>query len=142
MTNTQQGFFQLDPITVTNVLQKSPEEINEFMNANILSTYLPGYGPNQTPDIDGDLRWRLSKYSNDKGYVTTLYNTILVELFKQKEYKRTGQKDKRDEGIYTQLEAKSEILYRVWLTLDRYYEAASRLMSGIGGPDPRQSRHH
>lgn len=141
MTDAQQSFFQLDPITVLNILQKSSMEVAEFMNAAVLATKLPSFGPNQMPSIEGDLRWRLSKYANDKGYVTELYNIVLSALYKQKEYKRTGQKDKRDEAIYTDLEAKQEILYRTWLTLDRYYEAASRLMSGIGEPDSRQNRH-
>ena len=132
--------FNLPPITVLNVLTVTPDHLAQFLNAVILAHKLPQYTANSPIDIQTQIVPLLSRYANDKGYVTELFNIVLAELYTQKKFKRVKD-DRRDEGIYSDLEGKQEILYRTWLTLDRYYEAASRLMSGIGGPDPRQSRH-
>lgn len=132
--------INLPPVTVLNVLEVPPDQLASFLNAAILAHKLPQYTPNSPVDVQSQIVPLLSKYANDKGYVTELYNIVLAHLFAQKKYKRIKD-DRRDEGMYSDLEAKQEILYRTWLTLDRYYEAASRLMTGIGGPDPRQSRH-
>ena len=54
-------------------------------------------------------------------------------------------KRKKDESYnpdaHNSLEAKKEILYRTSQALDRYYEAASRLMTGIGTPDSNMNRY-
>lgn len=136
---THQTFLG-DVITVTNVLEKMPEEVNNFIITHILNNKLPTYSPNQTLDVNYDLRPRLAKYANDKAYVSELYLIVYTAMFNQKKYKRTKD-DRRDEGTYSDLEAKVECLYRTMQALDRLYEACSRMMTGVGEPDSRQGRY-
>jgi hypothetical protein len=128
------------PVTVVNVLEVPPREVAHFLNTHVLNNKIPLYTPNHQVSVQADLVPRLGKYANDKAYVTELYNIIISAYFEQKGSKR--RKDGQfDEDAYTDLEAKKEILYRTAQALDRMYEAASRLMTGIGAPDSRMGRH-
>lgn len=129
-----------DPITITNVLQKTPSEVSNYLNVHILNTKIPQYTANHPVNIQHDLVPLLSHYANCHCYATELYCVVIGAYFEQKSHKRT-KNGQYDEGYYTDLEAKKEILYRVAQTLDRLYEATSRIMTGIGEPDPRQNRH-
>jgi len=129
-----------EPITVTNILNVEPEQVAYFMNRHILSNKLPQFTPNHQVSIKGDLVPRLAKFANDRSYVTELYNIVISGYFKQKEFKR-GKADLFDPDAYNSLEAKKEILYRTAQALDRLYEAASRLMTGIGQPDSNMNRY-
>jgi hypothetical protein len=129
------------PVTAVNILQVRPEELAQFINICILRNYIPDYTPNTPLSVENDLMPRLSKYCNDKGYLTELWNLVTSALFDQKKFKRIKDTENRDEAYYTDLEAKDEILKRSVYQLDRYYETASRLMTGIGAPDVRQGRH-
>lgn len=142
MTSTvqDQGFLSSEDITVLNVLVKPPEEVAQFVNVRILRNYIPSYTPNNPLSVETDLLPRMTKYCNDKAYLTELWNIVTSALFGQKKAKRIKSND-RDEGYYTDLEAKNEILKRSVYQLDSYYETASRIMTGIGMPDARQSRH-
>lgn len=133
-------FIKTTPITITNILKEKPEIIANFINVNILNTYLPAYTANSEIDVKHDIIPRLSKYSNDKAYVTSLYLVVCSALYEQKKFRRI-KSDLRDEETFTDLEAKAEILYRTLQAIDRMYEASSRLMTGVGSPDPRMSRH-
>lgn len=132
--------FLAEQITVINVLTKAPEEVAQFINVRILRNYIPDYTPNSPLSVENDLLPRMTKYCNDKAYLTELWNIITSALFGQKKAKRTKSND-RDEAYYTDLEAKNEILKRSVYQLDSYYETASRIMTGIGMPDVRQTRH-
>jgi hypothetical protein len=129
-----------EPITVTNILEKRPEELAGFLNTHVLSNKLPIYTANHQVSVSSEIVPRLSKYANDKAYVTELYNIVIAQYFKQKSSKRND-KDNYNDSLYVELDAKKEILYRTMQALEGLYEAASRIMTGIGEPDPRLSRH-
>jgi len=129
-----------EPVTVLNIMEKRPEEVAAFLNTHVLSNKLPIYTANHQISVRDEIIPRLSKYSNDHSYVTELYNLVIAQYFRQKKEKR-AKSDEYDEDEYTDLEAKKEILYRTAQSLDRLYEAASRIMTGIGEPDSRLSRH-
>ena len=129
----------IEPITITNILQKSAQELAAFINMSVLVNKVPLYHPNHPLSIVEDILPRLGKYSNDRSYVTELYNVIIAEYFSQKGLKKD--KDNRfDDTIYLSLEAKKEILYRTMQALESMYEATSRIMTGIGTPDNHWSR--
>jgi len=128
-----------DPITITNILIKKPEEVTAYINTHVLSHKVPQFTPNHPINVT-DLVPLLSIFANSHSYITELYNVVFCALYEQKKHKRS--KDgQHSEDQYTDLEAKKEVLYRTAQSLDRMYEAASRIMTGIGAPDPRQSRH-
>jgi len=129
-----------DPVTITNVLDKTPLQVAQFLNTHVLNNKIPQYTANSPLNVLEDLVPRLSKYANDHSYVTELYNIVISAYFEQKKNKRSGNNG-FNEDAYTDLEAKKEILYRTAQALDRLYEAASRLMTGIGAPDPKMNRH-
>ena len=128
-----------NPITVVNVLERDPHEIAAFLNTHVLGNKIPQYTANHPLSIQHDLMPLLGIYSNNKSYVTELYNIVISALFAQKIHKRK-KNEFYDVDVYTMLEAKKEILYRTAQALDRMYEAASRLMTGIGQPDSRMGR--
>lgn len=133
-------FIQTPLITVTNILEVEPEQVAQFMNMHILSNKLPHFTANNAISVTSELMPRLCKYSNDKAYVTELYNIVISAYFKQKAHKKD--KDGNfDDTVYLLLEAKKEILYRTSQALDRLYEATSRLMTGIGQPDSKMNRY-
>ena len=127
------------PVTVVNVLQKSPIEISNFLNTHVLNTYLPSFTPNHQVDIKTDLIPVLAKSANDRAYVGQLYNIVVSAYYQQKINKKN--KTDYDGDVHLELEAKKEILHRSVYSLDRTYEAASRLMTGTGFPDPRMNRY-
>lgn len=129
----------IEPITITNVLEKSPGHLAAFMNSAVLAYKLPQYHPNQPLTVATDILPKLGQYANMKAYVTELYNVVISAFYEQKGFKRQRQ-DGFDEGVYTDLEAKKEILYRTAQALESLYEAASRLMTGIGTPEKGWSR--
>ncbi len=129
-----------DPITITNVLEKSTQEMVYFLNKAILANKLPLYHPNHGLSIQEDLMPLLGRYANDKAYVTELFNVVYAGWAEQKKFKKHN-KDNWNEELQMDLEAKKDILYRVWQTLEGMYEACSRMMTGVGAPDVRQSRH-
>ena len=122
-----------EPVTITNILTIECIKVANFLNAHVLSNKIPPYTPNNQLSIQADLVPRLGKYANDKAYVTELYNIVISELYKQKRNKKN--KSDYDGDAHLDLEAKKEILHRTVYALDRLYEAASRLMTGIGTPD-------
>jgi len=134
------NFTQFEPVTVTNVMELAPIQISNFLNAHVLSNRLPPYTPNNQLSVQADLVPRLGKYANDKAYVTELFNIIISKLYEQKKHKR-NKDEKYDADVHSDLEAKKEILYRTGQALDRYYEGASRLMTGIGAPDSNMNRY-
>lgn len=130
----------LPPVTVLNVKEVSTEHLSQFLNMAILSHKLPVYHPNHPIDTLSQLVPLLSMYSNNQAYVTELFNIVVSAWYEQKIMKK--KKDPNwDEEIQSRLEAKKDILYRTWQVVGGMYEAASRIMTGVGVPDPRQSRH-
>ena len=129
-----------DPVTILNVLEKSPLDIAGFLNTHVLNQKLPIYTANHPISVRDEIIPRLSLLANNHCYVSELYNIIIAQYFMQKKNKRAKSDDYDDEE-YTDLEAKKEILYRTAQSLDRLYEAASRIMTGIGEPDSRSNRH-
>jgi len=128
-----------DPITITNILIKRPEEVTAYISTHILSHKVPQFTANHPVNVS-DLVPLLSFYSNCHALVIELYNVVFCALYSEKKHKRS--KDGQySEDQYTDLEAKKEVLYRTAQSLDRMYEATSRIMTGVGSPDPRQSRH-
>ena len=131
--------FVFEATTITNVLKQRPSDMAGFISTHILSHKVPSYTPNHPLSVS-ELVPLLSLYANNHAYVTELYNVVFCALYEEKKHKRS--KDGQyDEDIYTDLEAKKEVLYRTAQSLDRMYEAASRIMTGIGAPDPRSGRH-
>jgi len=131
------NFRQFEPVTITNILDLEAIQVSNFLNAHVLSNRLPPYTPNNQLSIQADLVPRLGKYANDKAYCTELYNIIISKLYEQKKHKK-NKAGEYDGDIHLDLEAKKEILHRTVYALDRLYEAASRLMTGIGSPDTNQ----
>jgi len=132
--------INLPPVTITNIHQVSTDQLSQFLNAAILSHKLPQYHPNQPLDVQTQIVPLLSLYANNKAYVTELFNIVVSAWYEQKILKKN--KDSRwNEDEQSRLEAKKDILYRTWQTVDGMYEAASRIMTGIGAPDPRSYRH-
>jgi len=129
-----------DPVTIINVLDKPPHQIAAWLSTYILSDRLPQYTTNSPVSVLTDIVPRLSRYANHHSFCVELYCMVISAYFEQKKYKRGGTGN-FNEDIYTDLEAKKEILYRTMQAVDRLYEAASRLMTGIGEPDPRMNRH-
>jgi hypothetical protein len=130
----------VQPVTITNVLDITSEHLAYFLNRNILSNKIPQFTPNHPVSVQHDLIPRLGKYANDLAYITELYNIVISGLYIQKNYKRS--KDELyDSDIHNTLEAKKEILYRTSQAINRLYEAASRLMTGIGAPDSSMGRY-
>lgn len=123
-----------------NVLQKSPEEVNQYIVTYITRHKVPEYKPNSGVSIDHDLRPLLGMFSNLKSYMTELYLITFTALQEQKKFKRTKD-SRRNEAYYSDLEAKVECIHRTIYALDRSYESTSRMMTGVGEPDPRSSRH-
>jgi hypothetical protein len=128
------------PVTITSILTDKCEDVVGFLNTHVLNQKLPIYTANHPIDVRAEIIPRLSLYANNYSYVIELFNVVLSAYFRQKANKR-AKNDEYDEEVYTGLEAKKEILYRTAQSLDRLYEAASRIMTGIGEPDPRTSRH-
>lgn len=126
-------------VTVTNVIEAKTVELAIFINSHVLSYKLPIHTVNSPLSVRDDLIPLLSIHSNNKAYVNELYNIILSYLYEQKKFKRTKNPG-HNADFYSDLEAKLEILYRTMQTLDRMYEATSRLMTGVGSPDNRDSR--
>lgn len=132
--------LNLPPVTVVNIHQISTDHLAQFLNAIILGHKLPQYHPNKPIDIQSQILPLLSLYANNKAYVTELFNIVVSAWYEQKISKK-NKNEQWDEDLYQRLDAKKEILYRTWQTLEGMYEAASRIMTGVGVPDPRQSRH-
>lgn len=132
--------LNVPPVTITNVKEVTTEHLSQFLNTSILSHKLPNYHPNQPLDTQTQIVPLLSLYANNKAYVTELFNIVVSAWYDQKIMKKS--KDPAwDESEQSRLEAKKDILYRTWQTVDGMYEAASRIMTGIGAPDPRDYRH-
>lgn len=132
--------INVPPVTITNVKEVTTEHLSQFLNVTILAHKLPTYHPNNPLDIQSQLVPLLSLYSNNKAYVTELFNVVVSAWYDQKILKK--KKDPNwSEDEQSRLEAKKDILYRTWQTVDGMYEAASRIMTGIGIPDPKQYRH-
>jgi len=129
-----------EPLTILNVLDQKPENMAGYLNTHILSLKLPVYTANQQVSVPTEIIPRLSVYANNRCFVTELYNIVIAQYFKQKSSKRND-KDNYNDALYVELDAKKEILYRTMQALEGLYEAASRIMTGIGEPDPRLSRH-
>ena len=129
-----------EPITITNVLQKRSRDVAGYINTSVLNNKIPSYTANSPLSIQTDLIPLLGLYANLKSYVTELYNIVYSEYCEQKSNKK-NKKNEFNDDYYVDLEAKKEILHRSIYALDRLYEAASRLMTGIGEPDPRMNRH-
>jgi len=131
--------INVEPITITNILEKGPQEIAAFLNTHVLAHKIPQYTANNPLTIQHDLVPLLGLYANNKAYTTELYNIVISALYTQKAHKRSKSQF-YDDDVYTMLEAKKEILYRTTQALDRMYEATSRLMTGIGQPDSNMGR--
>jgi hypothetical protein len=128
-----------EPITVTNVLQKKKHELANFLNVHVLSNKLPPFLPNYPVDLRTEIVPRLAKYANDRAYCGELYNVVISAYYDQKINKEN--KQNYDKDAHLELEAKKEILHRTVYALDRLYEAASRLLTGMGVPDSRMNRY-
>lgn len=132
--------INLPPITILNVKEVSLDHLSQFISATILAHKVPVYHPNSPIDVLSQIVPLLGIFSNNQAYVTELFNCVVSAWYEQKIYKK--EKDPRwDESVQSALEAKKDILYRTWQVIGGQYEAASRIMTGVGVPDPRQSRH-
>jgi hypothetical protein len=128
------------PVTITSILTDKSEHVVGFINTHILNQRLPIYTANHQISVRDEIIPRLSLYANNYSYIIELFNVVLSAYFRMKSNKRQ-KNNEYDDDVYTDLEAKKEILYRTAQSLDRLYEAASRIMTGIGEPDPRANRH-
>lgn len=132
--------LNLPPVTITNVTTITTEHLSQFLNVAVLSHKLPQYHPNQPLDVQTQILPLLSLYANNKAYVTELFNVVVSAWYEQK-IKKKNKSPEWNEEEQSRLEAKKDILYRTWQTVDGMYEAASRIMTGIGAPDPKSYRH-
>ncbi len=124
----------IEPVMITNILDITAEHLSYFIARNILSNKIPQFTANHPLSVQHDLVPRLGKYANDLAYVTELYNVVISSLYIQKNHKR-NKDESYDADVHNTLEAKKEVLYRTSQAVTRLYEAASRLMTGIGAPD-------
>lgn len=132
--------LNLPAVTILNVKDISTDHLHQFLSTVILAHKVPVYHPNSPIDILSQIVPLLSIFSNNQAYVTELFNCVVSAWSEQKIMKK--KKDPNwDEEMQMRLEAKKDILYRTWQVVGGQYEAASRIMTGIGVPDPRQSRH-
>ena len=100
-----------EPVTIINVLERSPVDLCNFLNATVLAVKLPQYTPNHPVDIRHDLVPLLSVLANSHSYVTELYCIVISAFFEQKGAKR-GARIHFDPDRMNDLEAMKEILYR------------------------------
>jgi len=127
-------------ITSTNVLERSAMELTHFLNTHVLVHKIPQYTPNHPLTVKNDIVPLLGLYANSRAYVTELFNIVITAYYEQKAFKKQ-KSDHFNDVYYSSLENKKEVLYRTAQALDRLYEAASRLMTGIGQPDSNMGRY-
>jgi hypothetical protein len=132
--------INVPPITILNVKDVTTDHLQQFLQTAILSHKLPVYHPNSPIDTLSQIVPLLSIYSNNQAYVTELFNCVVSAWYEQKIMKKKKDPNWSEED-QSRLEAKKDILYRTWQVVGGQYEAASRIMTGVGVPDQRQSRH-
>ena len=132
--------MSLDPITVLNVVDKTSMELAVYLNSTIYAVKVPILTPNTRPEIEANIAPLLGTFANYSGYVHELYGICFSAWYQAKAKKKNKSPDYSDSAQYD-LEAKREILYRAMGQMELNYEACSRIMTALGSPDIRSSRH-
>ena len=135
-TNT----MQMEPITVTNVLNKTSMELSVYLSCTIYAVKVPILTANTRPEIEANIAPLLGYFANYHSYCYELYGICQSSFFQSKSKKKSKSPDHSDTQQYD-LEAKVDILYRAAQVMELNYQACSRIMTALGAPDARSSRH-
>src|SRR5271157_148993 len=92
--------MQMEPITVTNILQKTSMELSVYLSCTVYAVKVPILTVNTRPEIEATIAPLLGYFANYHSFCYELYGLCYAAWFQMKAKKKDKSPDHSDSAQY------------------------------------------